>query len=307
MYLVTGGAGFIGSHIVEHLVKEGRPVRVLDNFATGKRENIEPFLGDIEMMEGDIRDPETCRRAVKGVSAVMHQAAIPSVPRSVADPFTTMEVGVQGTLTLLLAARDAGVERFVSASSSSVYGDTPTLPKVEAMPTNPLSPYALSKLTGEHLCRLFHQLYGLHTVSLRYFNIFGHRQDPTSQYAAVIPIFITALFRGESPTIFGDGEQSRDFTYVDNVVKANILAATSEKGAGEVMNIACGDRYTLLQLFQFIQEIIGTNLKPLHADPRPGDVKHSLADIDRARELLGYQPGIDLQEGLKKTVPWYQS
>ena len=310
LYLVTGGAGFIGSHIVERLVQEGQHVRVIDNLSTGKWENIEPFLEEIEFIEGDIRDLELVRKAMDGVDYVLHQAAVPSVPRSVKDPVTTNSVNVEGTLNILIAARDAGVKRVVYASSSSVYGDTPVLPKHEDMKPQPRSPYAVSKLAGEFYCQVFYHVYGLETVVLRYFNVFGPRQDPESQYAAVVPKFIAALLRNEPPTIFGDGEQSRDFTYVENVVEANLLA-TQAKGpdvAGQVFNIACGTRITINKLAQMLAEIIGVDpeLKPHYAPPRPGDVRHSLADISKAQKLLGYKIKVDFERGLQKTVEWYR-
>jgi len=306
LYLVTGGAGFIGSHIVEELVRRGEQVRVLDNFSTGRRENIAPFLERIELIEGDLRDLPTVRRAVEGVDYVLHQGALPSVPRSIADPLTSNAANITGTLHLLVAARDAGVKRVVYASSSAVYGDSPTLPKREDMLPAPKSPYAVSKLSGEHYCQVFTQVYGLETVSLRYFNVFGPRQDPTSQYAAVIPIFITAMLRGEPPPVHGDGLQSRDFTYVTNNVQANLLAATTPGIAGRVFNIACGRRYTLLELIAALNDILGTHIEPVHTPPRPGDVRHSLADITAAQEAMGYQVEVDFYEGLRRTVEWYR-
>ncbi len=306
--LVTGGAGFIGSHLTERLVLLGARVRVLDDFSTGKRENIAHLLDRIELLEGSLTDPQTVRQAVEGVEVIFHQGAIPSVVRSVEDPLTTHQVNATGTLLLLLAARDAKVKRVVFASSSSVYGDTLTLPKREDMPPSPQSPYALSKLIGEHLCRLFWNLYGLETVSLRYFNIFGPRQDPTSQYAAVIPRFITALLNGEPPTIYGDGEQTRDFTFVDNCVQANLLAATAENVAGEVINVGSGKQTSVNELFRLIRQLVGADaIEPFYAPPRPGDVRHSLADITKAREKLGYEPRIPLEEGLRRTVEWFRS
>ncbi len=305
-YLVTGGAGFIGSHITEALVKQGGRVKVLDNFATGKRENIDPFLDDLELVEGDLRNLEDVRKAVKGVEVVLHQGALPSVPKSVEDPVGSNESNITGTLNCLIASRDAGVRRVVYAASSSAYGDSPTLPKEETMKPEPLSPYAIQKYVGELYCRNFYQLYGLETVSLRYFNVFGPRQDPTSQYAAVIPRFITALAAGKAPTIYGDGEQSRDFTYVDNVVHANLLAAHAEGAAGEMMNFACGKRCTLNELLEQIQRIMQTRIEPVYTDPRPGDVKHSLADTRKSRQLLGYEPHVSLEEGLKRTVAFFR-
>lgn len=306
VYLVTGGAGFIGSHIAEALVKRGERVRVLDNLMTGKRENIEPFLDRIEFIEGDIRDEATCRRAMAGVEFVLHQAALPSVPRSVEDPLLADAINVRGTLNLLVAARDAGVRSFVFASSSSVYGDDPELPKREGREGRLLSPYAATKLTGEHYAQLFHRLYGLRTVSLRYFNVFGPRQDPQSQYAAVIPLFITKVLRGERPTIFGDGEQSRDFTYVENIVEADLLAARSDRGGGEVFNIACGERMTVNGLLEAVNAVLGRKVEAVYADPRPGDIRHSTADIAKARRVLGFEPRVPFLDGLRATVAWYQ-
>ena len=303
-YLVTGGAGFIGSHIVEMLVKDGERVRVLDNLSTGRKENITPLLAQVEFIEGDLRDEETVRRAVEGVDFVLHQAAIPSVIRSVQDPIPTETANVVGTLNLLLAARDAGVRRVVYASSSSVYGDSPTLPKVETMPLRPKSPYAVSKLATEYDSRIFTDLHGLETVGLRYFNVFGPRQDPASEYAAVIPKFITAMLCGEAPTIYGDGTQSRDFTYVSNVVAANLLAATAPDMEGRVFNAAVGERYTLLELVDILNEILGTQIKPTFRPARPGDIKHSQADISLIEEC-GYRSQIDFRAGLAKTAEWY--
>ncbi len=302
MLLVTGGAGFIGSHIVERLVEMGEPVRILDNFSTGKRENLAGVLDRIEIVEGDLRDPEAVRRAVTGVRTVFHQAAVPSVPRSIADPETTMDVNVMGTLNLLQAARDAGCKRIVFASSSSVYGNTPVLPKTETMTPSPLSPYAVSKLTGEHLCSVFTHVFGLETVSLRYFNVFGPRQDPHSQYAAVIPKFVQALKTGDEPTIFGDGEQSRDFTYVANVVDANLRAATADGVAGRVFNVASGRAVSINTLLATIAERMGVEARPRYCPPRPGDVRDSLADIAAARECLGYQVSVPFEDGIAQTV-----
>lgn len=307
VYLVTGGAGFIGSHLVERLLRDEKRVRVIDNLSTGRRENIEPFLSQIEFVQGDIRDSGVVKEVMKDVTYVLHQAAIPSVPRSVKDPLTTNEVNVNGTLTILIAARDAGVKRVVYASSSSVYGDTPTLPKHEEMKPEPRSPYAISKLAGEFYCQIFARVYGVETVSLRYFNVFGPRQDPQSQYAAVVPKFTTALLDGIPPTIFGDGEQSRDFTYIENVVEANLLAVKTEGISGEIFNIACGDQITINELVKLLQEIVGVKLKPQYAPPRPGDVRHSLADISKARKLLGYQATTDVRKGLEQTVEWHKS
>ncbi len=304
-YLVTGGAGFIGSHIVEELIRRGERVRVLDNFSTGKRENITPFSKDIELIEGDIRNLTIVKKAMQGTDFCLHQAALPSVPRSIKDPITTNEVNVLGTLNILMAAKEAGVKKIVYASSSSVYGDTPNLPKREDTVTSPLSPYALSKLAGEEYSKLFTSLYGLETVSLRYFNVFGPRQDPTSQYAAVIPKFISLMLKGERPTIYGDGKQSRDFTYVSNVVNANLLATTSQTKEG-VFNIACGKKITVNELAKNLNRIMNTDIKPLYTGPRPGDVRHSQADISRAEEALGYKVEVGFEKGLEKTVEWFR-
>lgn len=306
LYLVTGGAGFIGSHLAEALVKRGDSVRVLDNLSTGKRENIAHLADKIEFVEGDIRDPEAVRRAVAGVNVIFHEAAIPSVPRSVAEPELSHEVNVNGTFNVLLAARDAGVRRVVYAASSSAYGDTPTLPKHEALLPSPLSPYAAAKLFGEYYAQVFTRVYRLETVSLRYFNVFGPRQDPSSPYSGVISKFVTTLLAGERPVIFGDGEQSRDFTYIANVVDANLRAAESAEAVGEVINTAIGERITLNALLAELQRIIGTDLTPEYRDVRAGDVRHSLADIKRAQELLGYKPLVGLAEGLFHTVNWYR-
>lgn len=306
LYLVTGGAGFIGSHIAEALVKRGDRVRVLDNFMTGKRENLTHLTGKIEFIEADIRDYAATRQAMENVNVVFHEAAIPSVPRSVADPQLSHDVNVNGTFNVLMAARDAGVKRLVFAASSSAYGDTEVLPKVETMMPNPLSPYAAAKLVGELYCQTFTRVYGLETVALRYFNVFGPRQDPTSPYSGVISKFVTALLENQTPTIFGDGEQSRDFTYVANVVDANLRAAEAPAANGHVMNLGIGDRITLNQLLDELQKIIGTNLEPEYKETRPGDVRHSLADIAKAENLLGYRPLVGLAEGLKYTVDWYR-
>jgi len=304
-YLVTGGAGFIGSHIAERLVERGDSVVVLDNLSTGKAENLAGFRDRITFIEGDLRDLDTVKRACGGVDYVLHEGALASVPRSIADPMASNEVNVNGTLNLLAAARDAGVKRVVYAGSSSVYGDTPTLPKQEDMPANPLSPYAISKYAGEMYCQVFTRLYDTEAVVLRYFNVFGPRQDPTSQYAAVIPLFVTALRRGEAPHVFGDGEQSRDFTYVANVVEANLLACEASEAAGQVINVACGDRITINELIKVMQQLLEVDTKPVYDQPRPGDVKHSMADITRARDLLGYGVVVPLEEGLRRTVEWF--
>lgn len=305
--LVTGGAGFIGSHLVEALVRRGDRVRVLDNFLTGRRENLAEFRKDVEVLKGDIREPSDCRKAVRGLDRVLHQAALPSVPRSVQDPRLTNDINITGTLNMLLAARDAGVAGFVFASSSSVYGDDPTLPKKEGREGKPLSPYAVSKLAGEKYIRVFHDLYGFNAVALRYFNIFGPRQDPSSQYAAVIPNFVTRLLRGEPPVIFGDGKQSRDFTFVANVVQANLLAAEGKDAGGEAFNIACADRITVAGLAQALNGILGTAIPPVHEPARPGDILHSFADIGKAKAGLSYRPSVAFEDGLRRTVDWYRS
>jgi nucleoside-diphosphate-sugar epimerase len=300
--LITGGAGFIGSSIAEALLASGERVRILDDFSSGRRQNVEGLPGKVELIEGTIVDPQTVEKAMAGVTTVFHEAAIPSVVRSVENPQATMLAGVQGTTVVLDQARRAGVRRVVFAASSSAYGDTPTLPKIETMAPQPLSPYAASKLTGEHLMRIFSELYGLETVSLRYFNIFGPRQDPKSEYAAVIPRFITAAIRKERAIVFGDGEQTRDFCHIDNAVHANLLAAnTSRKLAGQVVNVACSERTSLNQLLKHIAELAGTRVDPEYRPARAGDVRDSLADIGAARELLGYEPKLDVREGLKST------
>lgn len=304
--LVTGGGGFIGSHLAERLRNDGHHVRVLDNFATGSRENVRHLLDDIELIEGDMQSYERASNAVRGCDVVFHQAALPSVPRSIQDPLTSNSSNVVGTLNLLLAARDAGVQRFVFASSSSVYGANPQLPKVESMATLPISPYAVAKQAAEGYCRAFFEVYGLETVALRYFNVFGPRQDPLSHYAAVIPKFITAFLEGRPPVVFGDGEQSRDFTYIDNTVDANIRAANSAGIAGRAFNIACGERISLNDLLSRLRDLTGSSLSAEYLDPRPGDIPHSLADISQARELLGFSPRVDLLEGLSRTVEYHR-
>jgi len=304
-YLVTGGAGFIGSHIAERLVERGDSVVVLDNLSTGKVENLAGCRDRITFIEGDLRDLDTVKGACRGVDYVLHQGALASVPRSIADPIASNEVNLNGTLNVLAAAREARVRRVVYAASSSVYGDTPTLPKQEDMPADPLSPYAVSKYAGELYCQAFVRLYGIETVVLRYFNVFGPRQDPTSQYAAVIPLFISALQRGEAPRVFGDGEQSRDFTYVANVVEANLLACQAPDASGRVINIACGERITINDLIRALQQLLKVDTDPVYDQPRPGDVKHSVADITRARELLGYETVVAFEEGLRRTAEWF--
>lgn len=307
-YLVTGGAGFIGSNIVKRLVEEGKEVRVLDNFSTGKRENLLPFLNKIELYDGDFTDIDVARNAVKGVDYVIHTGAIPSVPRSIDDPISTNSANITGTLNLLIASRDEKVKRFVYSASSSAYGDSPVMPKEETMPTSPKSPYAIQKLVGEMYCQNFYKLFGLETVCLRYFNVFGPNQDPESVYSAVIPLFIKKLQKGESPIILGDGTTSRDFTYVDNNVDANLRACVAgSECAGEIINIACGYEISLNQLVEKINVEIGTDIKPEYKDERAGDVKHSLADIGKAERLLGYKPLVSFDEGLKKTIEFYKN
>jgi nucleoside-diphosphate-sugar epimerase len=303
-YLVTGGAGFIGSHICEELLRRGHAVCVLDNFATGRRENLRGMARALTLIEGDLRDLVTVREAVRGADYVLHQGALPSVPRSIADPITTHQVNTEGTLNVLVAARDAEVKRVVFASSSSVYGDTPVLPKREDMTPAPKSPYAVAKLTAEHYCRVFHDIYGLETVALRYFNVFGPRQDPTSQYAAVIAKFTRASLDGGELTIYGDGEQTRDFTYVANVVAANLLAAVAPGAAGQVFNIACGRRISLNQIAAALAQMAGRAPRIRHDPSRAGDVRDSLADIARAQATLGYRPQVDVEQGLALTLEW---
>jgi UDP-glucose 4-epimerase len=306
--LVTGGAGFIGSNLTEALLQKGHFVRVLDDFSTGKRENLifNKAYPSLEIIEGDIRDLSTCQEAVQGIEYVFHQGALPSVQRSVEDPETSNAVNAGGTLNILLSAREKGVKRVIYASSSSIYGDTPTLPKHEEMPSHPLSPYALQKYVGEQYCRLFYQLYGLETISLRYFNIFGPKQDPNSLYSAVIPKFIDALVRDRPPVIFGDGEQSRDFTYIENVVQANLLAMSAAHLHGEAINVACGEKISLNQLLNVLKKILGSNQSPIYEEPRKGDVRHSLADVRRAKEIINYEPKVGIEFGLKKTVEFFQ-
>ncbi len=300
--LVTGGAGFIGSHLVDALLAAGWQVRVLDDFSSGREANLAGVSERIELLREDLADPGVAERAVSDVEVVFHQGAIPSVPRSVAEPVRTNRANVDGTLAVLEASRQAGVRRVVYAASSSAYGDTEVLPKVEAMAANPLSPYALQKYAGEVYCRLYHGLYGLETVALRYFNIFGPRQDPKSTYAAVVPLFVTACLRGEPPTIHGDGEQSRDFTFVGDAVAANLAAADAPKAAGAVINVAGGQRISLNELLAAIQRIAGSRVAPIHGPGRAGDVRHSQADLGRARSLLGWEPSVGLEEGLRRTI-----
>jgi UDP-glucose 4-epimerase len=305
--LVTGGAGFIGSHLVDGLLAEGRAVRVLDDLSTGAEANLAGVRDRIDFVRGDLLDEKTVQRALEGVEVAFHQAAIPSVPRSIADPLRTNAVNVDGTLLLLEMARRAGVRRVVYAASSSAYGDSETLPKVETMPPQPLSPYALQKYAGEMYCRLFTDLYGLETVALRYFNVFGPRQNPDSPYAAVVPLFIRSCLNRQPATIHGDGEQSRDFTYVGDAVSANLLAARSPGAAGGVLNVAGGRRITLNELLRTLQEITGSRVPPVHTPARAGDVRHSEADIGLARRLLAYEPRVPLREGLRATVEGFTS
>ena len=305
-YLVTGGAGFIGSHLVEELLKRGQRVRVLDNFTTGKRERLEPYLDKIELVEGDLRSQHTVRDAVAGIDFVLHQGALPSVPRSVKDPVTTNEVNVGGTLNVLDAAREAGVKRVVYASSSSVYGANTAIPKREDMIPQPISPYAVAKLTGEHYCQVFCRTYGLETVSLRYFNVFGPRMNPNSAYAAFIPIFFVGMLEGRPLTVNGDGTVSRDFTYITNVVEANMCAVEAEAVSGEVFNVACGASMSLNEVIAKLRELLGTAGDISYGPDRVGDVPLSLADIDKARTQLGYEPRVPALEGLERVALWYR-
>jgi nucleoside-diphosphate-sugar epimerase len=302
-YLVTGGAGFIGSHLAQELIRRGQQVRVLDNLSTGKRRNLD-HLQAVEFVQGDLADPQACAGAVAGIDYVLHQGAIPSVPRSVADPVTSNRSNIDGSLNILVAARDAGVRRLVYAGSSSAYGDTPTLPKREDMPTRPLSPYALQKLVAEQYCQMFTSLYGLETVTIRYFNVFGPRQDPGSPYSGVISLFSTALLEGRRPTIYGDGEQTRDFTYVANVVDGVLRACEAPEASGEVINVATGGRISLNELLRTMNHIVGSSISPVYVESRTGDVRDSQADITKAQRLLGYTPVVGLEEGLRHTLDW---
>lgn len=305
-FLVTGGAGFIGSNICKELVLQDCFVRVIDNLLTGKKSNLASIIDKIDFIQADMGDSEVAQSAMKDIDVVLHQGALPSVPLSVDNPAPTHKHCVDATFTLLLAARDAGVKRFVYAASSSAYGDTPTLPKVETMTPMPLSPYAVAKLVGEYYCSVFYQVFGLETISLRYFNIFGPNQDPKSQYAAAIPAFVTSILKDEPPTIYGDGLQSRDFTYVANVVQANLLAARAKQTKGQVINIACGLAVTVNDIIAMINEAVGKSIKPNYTDPRPGDVKHSLADISLAREIIGFEPEVSFEHGLQLAIEWYR-
>ena len=304
--LVTGGGGFIGSNLVRGLLKSNWRVRVLDNFSTGFRENLAEVLGDIDLVEGDIRDPATCEASCKGAEVVFHHAAIPSVPASMKDPRASFEANVMGTFNMLMAARDKGARRFILAASSSAYGTSEELPKRETMPVIPASPYAADKATGELFAAMFYRAFGLETLSFRYFNVFGARQDPSNQYAGVIAAFASRMLCGAPPVIYGDGTQSRDFVYVENIVHANLLAAGAKATGGEVVNIGCGRSIDLNRMVTVFNEALGTDLKPVYADPRAGDVKHSLADISVAGELLGYEPRVHFADGLRQTLDWYR-
>lgn len=306
-FLVTGGAGFIGSNMIGELVRRGETVRVLDNLATGHLENLDAVRQKIQWHEADIRDLENIRPDFEGVDYVIHLAAIPSVPRSVSDPLSSNSANIDGTLNVLVAARDAGAKRVVFAASSAAYGDHPALPRVESQEPRPLSPYALTKLTGEYYCKIFTRVYGLETVSLRYFNIFGPHQSPDSPYSGVLSLFISAYMNGQTPTIFGDGEQSRDFTYVENAVDATLRACTAPNASGQVINVGTGERHTLNETIKLLDRIFGRQLTPRYEVPRAGDVKHSHADISLAHTLLGYEPAVRFENGLKKTVDWFHS
>jgi UDP-glucose 4-epimerase len=305
-YVITGGAGFIGSHLAERLLREGARVRIVDNFITGKRQNIEHLRGDLTLHEISITDRAALQSVIDGADYVLHQAALPSVPRSVADPVTSNEINVTGTLNVLIAAREAGVKRVGYAASSSAYGDQPGDAKIESMQPRPLSPYGVSKLAGEYYCQAFTAVYGLETVALRYFNVFGPRQDETSHYAAVIPRFIAAMLRGEPPTIYGDGHQSRDFTYIDNVVHGNLLALRAPEASGQTMNLATGGRVSLLELVDKLNDLLGTDFAPRHEPERKGDIRHSRASIQKAIDLLDFSPVVDFDTGLARTVDWFR-
>ena len=304
-YLVTGGAGFIGSHLCEELVRRGERVRVVDSLITGKRQNL-AHLPQVEFMEGDLADIDVARLAVHGIEYVLHQAAIPSVPRSIEDPLTSNRANLDASVNILVAARDANVKRLVYAGSSSAYGNSEVLPKVETMPTAPLSPYALQKLVAEQYCQMFMTLYGFETVTIRYFNVFGPRQDPSSPYSGVISLFISALCDGRRPTIYGDGEQTRDFTYVTNVVDGVLRACHAPEASGEVINVATAGRISLNQLFAIVKREVGSSLEPNYSNPRAGDVRDSQADIGKAQRLLGYTPIVSFEDGLGRTVKWYR-
>lgn len=306
IFLVTGGAGFIGSHLVNHLVERGESVRILDNFSTGKDENIKTLKDRVSIFVGDICDTDLVRKAVNGVDYVLHQAALPSVPRSINDPISSNRTNVCGTLTLLIESKNAGVRRFVFASSSSVYGNPKNMPVDETFPSDPLSPYAVTKLSGEYYAKIYSKIYGLETIGLRYFNVFGPRQDAKSQYSAVIPIFTSRILNGKNPIIFGNGDQSRDFTYIDNVVEANMLAVTAKDVSGEIFSIACGERVSLNEMVSLFKTYLNKDIKPEYAPPRPGDINHSFANITKAEKLLGYKPKVLFREGLERTIDWYK-
>jgi nucleoside-diphosphate-sugar epimerase len=306
-YLVTGGAGFIGSHIATRLVEMGHAVRVLDNFSTGTRANLDHIAARIDLLEGDLRNPDHCRRACADMDTIFHEAAIPSVPKSVEFPQDSHDANINGTFNLLIAAREQKCRRVIYAASSSAYGDSEVSPKHEGLRPIPLSPYAAQKLTGELYCKAFTTCYGLETISIRYFNVFGPRQDPTSQYAAAIPAFIIAILNDRPPTVYGDGEQTRDFTYIDNIVQGNLLAAQAERTHGETVNVACGDSISVNQIIVRINELLGKDIRPIHVDPRPGDVRHSTADIHLARELLGFEPQVSFEQGRKQAIDCYRS
>lgn len=305
--LITGGAGFIGSNMIRFLLEKGERVRVLDNFETGKRENLTEISGRFELIEGDVRDMDTVRRAVAGTDVIYHLAALGSVPRSVKDPATTHDVNVNGIVNMLIAARDAKVRRFIFSSSSSVYGQSKVLPQHEGLPLAPISPYGATKAAGEIYCRVFYESYGLQTISLRYYNVFGPRQDPTSQYAAAIPLFVSALLRNKAPTIFDDGQQSRGFTYIDDVMEANRLAANAKETHGQAVNISTKNAVTVNTVVNVIKKLMGKeNIKPMYAPPRPGDIKHSLADVTLAKKVIGYEPFVSFEEGIARAINWYE-
>ncbi len=307
-YLVTGGAGFIGSNIVERLLQKGEFVRVVDNFSTGKKNNIKGFIDNpnFELVEGDLTNLDVAEKSVKGIDFVLHQAALPSVPRSIENPIKSNEANVSATLNMLVASKKEGIKKFIYASSSSIYGDNPELPKKEDFPIRPISPYALTKYAGERYCQIFWKIYGLPTVALRYFNVFGPQQDPFSQYSAAIPKFIDCFLKDKNMTIYGTGDQSRDFTFVENIVEANILAANSSEGNGEVLNIACGEKTSINQLADSLREISGKNIKADYQEERQGDALHSLADISKAKKLIKYVPIVNFKSGLIKTFEWYK-
>jgi len=305
--LITGGAGFIGSNMARFLLEKGESIRIFDNFETGRKENLQPIMEDIDLIEGDIRDKDSVKKAVSDMDVVYHLAALGSVPRSLKDPETTHDVNVNGIFNLLLAARDANIRRFVFASSSAIYGDNAVLPQHEGLPLAPISPYGGSKAIGEILLKSFHEAYGLETLSLRYYNVFGPRQDPSSQYAAAIPLFVSALMRDTPPTIFDDGEQSRGFTYIDNIMNANYLAATCSKATGEALNISTSNAVTVNTVVNTIKELLGKNhIEPTYTEPRPGDIKHSLADISKAKDLIGFEPTVSFDQGIRRAIDWYR-